>query len=106
MLSGLDGGVAVVTEGLLNYLDRRQVETLWRRLAACADLYLADLVLLDAHPAARFFGAALSAFVGGAVHLHWSADADVAAALTGAGWTRATLHVAGERPAVRVLEAS
>lgn len=106
VLRDLGGGVAVITEGLLNYLDRGTVEALWQRLAGQVELYLSDLVLAEAFPVVRAFTRGLSAFVGGPVHLHWSSDAAVDAALAAAGFADATLHVASRRPAVRVIEAS
>jgi O-methyltransferase involved in polyketide biosynthesis len=117
------GGLAIVTEGLLNYFDRAAVEGMWRRFAAelgrrPRGLYLSDLHLADEIarvPLARLFGHLLSGFARGAVHFHYRDAAAVEAALVAAGFARATAHLAGDHPAagvrprdsayVRVIEA-
>lgn len=93
-------GLAIVTEGLLGYLDSVTVAELWRRFAAALGgfrdgVYVSDLHLGAAQgPAVRAFRVALSAFVRGRVHLHF-ADADEAReALLSAGFTRAEIHQA------------
>lgn len=91
-------GVAIVTEGLLNYLDRGAVLGLWQRIAEVlagfpSGLYLSDLHLADEAGGVvpRAFMAALSVFVLGRVHLHFDDEADASAALSAAGLA-ATLH--------------
>lgn len=91
-------GVAVVTEGLLNYFPTPDVRRLWSRVATATrdlprGLYLSDLHL-DDHVARpdRVFAAGLGVAVRGAVHFHFADAAAAAAALTGAGFTTATLH--------------
>jgi O-methyltransferase involved in polyketide biosynthesis len=103
---GRDRGVAIITEGLITYLDQDQVVGMWRRFARALEpfpqrRYLADLRLAGESRghAERAFGVVLSAFVRGRVHTHF-ADADEAiAALRAAGFSEARLHRCSEHPA-------
>ncbi|HSW15330.1 MAG TPA: class I SAM-dependent methyltransferase [Solimonas sp.] len=92
-------GLAIVTEGLLNYFDRAAVEGMWRRFAGVLGqfpqgLYLSDLHLGEANRsvATQAFSAVLSGFVRGRVHLHFDAAAEAEAALQAAGLPGAQLH--------------
>lgn len=82
-------GTAVITEGLLNYLPRDAVESLWQRIAGLADLYLSDLFVEADSPRllGRAFSRLLAAFVRGGVHLHFRDARDVRAALLRAGFS-------------------
>jgi O-methyltransferase involved in polyketide biosynthesis len=118
-------GVAVITEGLLNYFDRESVSKLWGTIARNLDafphgLYLSDIHLQSANAgaAAKGFAALLGAFVRGRIHFHFASESEVTSALLAAGFRQATIH----RPAefvdtgvvipgrgaklVRVIEAS
>ncbi|MHB8692714.1 MAG: class I SAM-dependent methyltransferase [Solirubrobacteraceae bacterium] len=70
-------GVAIITEGLLNYLDTGAVVAIWERFAKTLKrfphgLYLSDLHLRDLQqPYVRFFRTALAGFVRGSVELHF-----------------------------------
>jgi O-methyltransferase involved in polyketide biosynthesis len=118
-----NAGVAVVTEGLLNYFDRGHVTALWRRIATAFApfphlLYLSDLHVRSATDSApaRVFMTLLQAFVRGRVHVHFADEAEAAAALRAAGFATAVLHEpqafdlpgTGEAAAqvVRVVEAT
>lgn len=91
-------GLAIITEGLLTYLDHESVLTLWRRFAGVAagfrgGLYLSDLRLSEnAGRTERGFYVALSAFVRGAVHMHFANEREAVEALLEAGFERARLH--------------
>jgi O-methyltransferase involved in polyketide biosynthesis len=94
-----DAGVAVVTEGLLNYFDRQHVTALWARLTEAFAgfpelLYLSDLHVRSAvgGPLAAGFSALLQAFVRGRVHLHFADEAEALDALHAAGFSEAALH--------------
>lgn len=101
VLAGLDrsAGVAVVSEGLLNYLATDDVRRLWggvaEGLAAHPNgLYLSDLHLQGENQgaAARGFTAVLRAFVRGRLHFHFG-DSDAARAeLLAAGFAETALH--------------
>lgn len=113
-----DRGLAIITEGLLSYLDRPSVDGLWMRIAAtlCAfdhGVYLSDLHLAgeNAGLASDVFMLMLGLFVRGRVELHFDDEAETQAALSDAGFSRAGLHRGAEvvdaRGAqfVRVIEA-
>jgi O-methyltransferase involved in polyketide biosynthesis len=105
-----DAGLAIVTEGLIGYLDREVVEGMWSRIAAQlaafrVGLYLTDLQLGgEAHLSVHAFRIVLGAFVGSRVGLHHYAErAGAESALRAAGFSRATVEPAVEiaRPAGR-----
>lgn len=115
-------GVAIITEGLLGYLDRETVDGIWRRFAATlrgfpTGVYISDLHLGDVQDALiRTFRLMLSVFVRGWVHLHFSNAQAGEEALAAAGFASATVRPAreivpdtAERPGgalVHVLEAA
>ena len=91
-------GLAIVTEGLLGYLPSDAVDALWRRFAStlrgfAAGRYISDLHLAgDATPQVRAFRVALSVFVRGRVHLHFSDPAEAERALLAAGFATAQIR--------------
>ena len=102
----LDGGVAIVTEGLLTYFDDDDVASMWHRFAGATGgfretRYLADIRLADRNRGTweRAFVVALGAFVRGRVHTHFASEEDAAAALRAAGFNEARLHRCNEHPA-------
>lgn len=118
LTAGLDTGqgLAIITEGLLNYFDRATVTRLWARFAAALHRFPHGMYLSDLHVAAdndtaqaKVFLPLLSAFVRGRVHLHFADAAEATAALRTAGFARAELRRPdGDRSArlVRVIAAS
>jgi O-methyltransferase involved in polyketide biosynthesis len=97
-----DGGLAIITEGLLGYLSSDAVAGVWRRFAGTLagfrhGLYISDLHLGGAQTIeVRAFRLALSAFVRGRVHLHFQTAAEAEAALRDAGFGSASVHQAAE----------
>jgi O-methyltransferase involved in polyketide biosynthesis len=95
-------GLAIITEGLLGYLDRESAEGVWRRFARVmagfsAGRYISDLHLGEVQTVAiRGFRVLLSAFVRGRVHLHFTNAAEAEAALRSAGFARANVRRAAE----------
>jgi O-methyltransferase involved in polyketide biosynthesis len=92
-------GIAVITEGLLSYLDTPSVEGLWRRIAAFVAPYSADIYLSDLHlggrmdvAAVRVFRNMLQVFARGRTHVHFKDEADVAPAFAKQGFPRAVVH--------------
>lgn len=81
-------GTAIITEGLLNYFARAEVEGMWQRFATALrrfpqGLYLSDLHLAngDGSALANRFAPLLAAFVRGPVNLHYDSSAAAEAAL-------------------------
>lgn len=102
---GLDPslGLAIVTEGLINYFPRSATDGIWARIAAAlsgfsAGVYLSDLHLRSSNAGAvqRVAGTLLGAFVRGQVHFPYADPADALAALQVAGFTEAALHDGSE----------
>jgi O-methyltransferase involved in polyketide biosynthesis len=97
-----DQGVAIITEGLLGYLDPDSVNGLWRRFARTlhefpVGRYISDLHLGSVQDiAVRGFRIVLSAFVRGPVYLHFNDEAQAQAALLEAGFDRAEVWSAEE----------
>jgi O-methyltransferase involved in polyketide biosynthesis len=101
-------GLAIVTEGLLTYLDDQQVATTWRRFAAALrefprGRYLADLRLAaaDRSLSERVFNVVLSGFVRGRVHGHFGNEVEVAGAIKAAGFEGARVYRGDTHPAAR-----
>lgn len=95
-------GLAIITEGLLGYLDRSAVLGMWGRFARelvafRSGVYLSDLHLgSTAGPEVRVFRLLLSAFVRGQVYLHFSGAEEALAALREAGFRHAEVRPAAE----------
>jgi O-methyltransferase involved in polyketide biosynthesis len=95
-----DAGLAIVTEGLLGYLEREVVERMWSRFASQlaafrVGRYFADVQLGDEAGAhVHAFRAVLSVFVRGRVHLHFTGSDDAATALRRAGFSDAAVNPA------------
>lgn len=101
-----DRGVAVITEGLVNYFPTAAVTALWERVAGVVGafphgLYLSDIILRDGNQNALTTMAmvALSVFVRGQVHLHFDSAADAGRSLGAAGFAPVRLHRVEEHPA-------
>lgn len=99
-------GLAIVTEGLLGYLDHDAVDGVWRRFARTLrefehGRYISDLHLGDVQNALiRGFRVGLSAFVRGRVHLHFQSAAEAEAALLDCGFGSAAVRRASAIVAV------
>jgi O-methyltransferase involved in polyketide biosynthesis len=98
-------GLAIITEGLLSYLPRDPVLSLWSgfgaAIARCGGgLYLSDLhVDSDTAPLmARVFAGILSAFVLGPVRLHFADAEEARDALLDAGFDDASVEPVDEYP--------
>jgi O-methyltransferase involved in polyketide biosynthesis len=106
-----EGGLAIVTEGLLTYFDEGAVDGMLRRFAReltpfSAGLYLADVRLggSSRSPVEHAFVAVLSTFVRRRVHTHFDGEVDAVASLLEAGFSQARLHEA--EAGVHIIEAS
>ena len=99
-------GLAIVTEGLLVYLEDDTVDALWARFATALQrfdkgAYLSDLRFASPAPGLpeRTFGMILGAFVRGKIHAYPGDEADAEAALHRAGFEEAQLHRGDQHPA-------
>jgi O-methyltransferase involved in polyketide biosynthesis len=112
-------GTAILTEGLLSYLDRDAVLGIWRRAASALSSFPHGLMLSDLHLANENAGLItavgvklLSAFVRGPVEMHFDDEGEAISALTRAGFAEARLHLGSEvldaksANSIRVIEAS
>jgi O-methyltransferase involved in polyketide biosynthesis len=106
-------GTAVITEGLLGYLDPATVAGIWRRIATALarfprGLYLSDLFVaseLRRSRTARAFRALLQAFVRGRTYVQAEDEAAAHKALGSAGFQSVDVRVPDSRALVRVIEA-
>jgi O-methyltransferase involved in polyketide biosynthesis len=99
-------GLAIITEGLLTYLDDETVDALWTRIARALKhfnqgAYLADLRFAGDGRALpdRAFGLLLGAFVRGKIHAYRGDAASAEAELLSAGFDQARLHRGDQHPA-------
>ena len=106
------GGLAIVTEGLLSYLDPPTAQALWRRVASTLHAFPFGVYLADAYVRSdrHGFGGALfrgivQAFVRGRMHLHFETPAHAERLLQAAGFGAATLHEPRAIAATRELAA-
>jgi O-methyltransferase involved in polyketide biosynthesis len=118
-----EGGLAIITEGLLGYIPTPAVTGLWERIARALERFERGRYISDLHlggvqtPSVRAFRVALSAFVRGRVQLHFENAQEAEQALLTAGFgaahvRKATDLVGGPPPRdagaslVRIIEAS
>jgi O-methyltransferase involved in polyketide biosynthesis len=114
-------GLAIVTEGLLSYLDRDDVLALWRRIATTLDEFAYGTYLSDLHLAddvrgmwfAEAFRLGLELFARGPVRYHFDSADETTLALADAGFRDSTVYRpadvvpdVGHRHVIRVLEAT
>lgn len=98
-------GLAIVTEGLLNYFDRDAVLGMWRRFAGVLKDFPAGVYFSDLHVAAenggvqnRAFGKMLGRFVRGKVYLHFGSVGEAEQALRHSGFGEARLISPAPQP--------
>ena len=90
-------GLAIITEGLLGYLDGDSVEGVWRRFAVALRRFSTGRYISDLHiggaqtPEVRAFRVVLSLFVRGRVHLHFQNASEAQTELKQAGFDSAEI---------------
>ena len=97
-------GLAIVTEGLLSYLPRDAVLSLWRRIAMTLGrfphgVYVSDLHLagdVDGMWIPELFRVGLAVFARGEVRYHFASADETVAALQAVGFREARVHLPGE----------
>lgn len=103
-------GVAIITEGLMNYLDPDSADGVWRRIAKVlrqfpSGLYLSDLYLTQENRNAAMlaFGKILQAFVRGRMFVHFDSPAQARDRMRQAGFKLAEVHRTSALPATRAI---
>lgn len=103
-------GVAIITEGLMNYLDPEAADGVWRRVAKVlrrfpAGLYLSDVYLTheNRNAAMLAFGKILQIFVRGRMHVHFETPAQARERMQRAGFKLAEIHKTSALPQTREL---
>lgn len=95
-----EAGLAVITEGLLGYLEKDDVRDIWRRFAHTLARFRQGTYISDIHMGelqniqVRAFRVLLSVFVRGRVHLHFGTEEEIVQALEEAGFSSATVREA------------
>lgn len=107
-----DQGVAIITEGLMNYLNPTQARQLWRNIAATlanfsAGQYLSDFYLAGENRGVvmTVFGGMLQGFVRGRLHIHFRNEDEVSDSFAGFGFAHSQIHRTGDIPATAALAA-
>jgi O-methyltransferase involved in polyketide biosynthesis len=103
-------GLAIITEGLMNYLDPVTAQGVWARIARTLagfpqGLYLADVYFMQQHRglAAKVFGGVIQAFVRGRMHIHFESAEHGIGLMQAAGFGRAAIHEIRELPETRQI---
>ncbi|HUR41185.1 MAG TPA: class I SAM-dependent methyltransferase [Verrucomicrobiae bacterium] len=92
-------GLAIITEGLMSYLDPPAAQAVWRRIAATLKQFPHGVYLSDAYVQSDRYGVggqvfrgAIQRFVKGRMHVHFQTPDDAQAQLTTAGFGSVTMH--------------
>jgi O-methyltransferase involved in polyketide biosynthesis len=103
-------GVAVVSEGLLSYLDPDTAKSAWRRIADAlrgfpSGVYFSDCyVRQDRYGVGgALFRGAIQRFVRGRMHVHFETEAEAVTILRAAGFRDVRLHLPESIPETREL---
>lgn len=103
-----NAGTAIITEGLMNYLDPGKARGVWGRIARTLKgfphgLYLADVYLVQQHRgvAAKLFGGVIQLFVRGRMHIHFESVTHGQQLMRDAGFVNAAIHETRDLPETR-----
>lgn len=103
-------GAAIITEGLMNYLPPEAARDLWQRIATTLHgfpygTYLSDFYLMqeNRNAAMAAFGAVLSVFVRGRIHVPFHTAEEATRELCDFGFDQAKVHAAVDIPETREL---
>jgi O-methyltransferase involved in polyketide biosynthesis len=104
------GGVAVITEGLMSYLDPESASGVWRRIAATLKQFPHGVYLSDSYVRSDRYGVGgqvfrgvIQRYVRGRMHVHFQTPAEATAVLTAAGFAKATMHEPRSIPETKEL---
>jgi len=104
-------GTAIITEGLMSYLDGDTARDVWRRFARTLKkfpngLYLSDVYIRNEHDVGSMaFGAVLGKFVKGKIHVHFEAVSQAIQTLRHAGFRTSAVHEPKDIPETREISA-
>ncbi|MEQ1438922.1 class I SAM-dependent methyltransferase [Fontimonas sp. SYSU GA230001] len=103
-------GTAIITEGLMNYLDPGTARAVWRRIARVLKQFPNGLYLTDAYFVSDnrnvgmlAFGAILQVFVRGRMHVHFADAGDACAKMAQAGFREAQVYRTQDLDATREI---
>ncbi|MGB1581879.1 MAG: class I SAM-dependent methyltransferase, partial [Nevskiales bacterium] len=103
-------GLAIITEGLMSYLDPNTAAGLWRRISSQLQPFPNGLYVSDGYIQSEVTGLTstviktiLQRFVKGRLHNHYTSAEDASNKLTAHGFKSATLHAARDIPATHAL---
>ncbi|MGH8456173.1 MAG: class I SAM-dependent methyltransferase, partial [Stenotrophobium sp.] len=103
-------GTAIITEGLMNYLDPAAAHGVWRRIAKTLSRFPQGLYLADAYlqsdqrgASSRLFGKVIGSFVKGRLHVHFETREQGLKLLRSFGFKSAVLHKTRELPETREI---
>ncbi|PTU31561.1 class I SAM-dependent methyltransferase [Stenotrophobium rhamnosiphilum] len=105
-------GTAIITEGLMSYLDGDTARDVWRRFARTLKkfphgLYLSDVYIRGEHDVgSKAFGAVLGRFVKGKIHVHFEAASQAIQALRSSGFRTTAVHEPRDIPETREIAAT
>ena len=96
-------GLAIISEGLMNYLNPDQASFVWRNVAQqlkqfSAGQYLSDFYLSSENSGVLMgaFAGVLQSFVRGRLHIHFAASDEAKQAFTDFGFERVSIHTAAD----------
>lgn len=102
------GGLAIITEGLVAYLDPPTAGGMWRRIADALKRFPSGVYLSDSYVKAdrygiggAFFRAVVGRVVGGRMYFHFDTVRHAGQILKAAGFAKATLHRPDSLPETR-----
>jgi O-methyltransferase involved in polyketide biosynthesis len=105
-------GTAIITEGLMSYLDGDTARAVWRRFARVLKKFPHGVYLSDSYirrensgVSAKAFGAVLGRFVKGKIHVHFESAAQAIQTLRSAGFRTTVVHEPREIPETREIAA-
>jgi O-methyltransferase involved in polyketide biosynthesis len=107
-----EGGVAIITEGLMSYLDPASAQGVWRRIAEVLKRFPHGVYLSDSYVRSDRYGVGgqvfrgvIQRYVRGRMHIHFETVADAETQLKTAGFSGVTLHEPRAIPETQELAA-
>ena len=103
-------GTAIITEGLMNYLDPAAAQGVWRRIGTTLAGFRHGVYLADIYPQKRVItpalvvlGLLLTVFVRGRMHLHFNTEAEAIARMQASGFSKVEVHAPANLESTRSL---